>query len=446
MRRERRVGRSAPGPGRTLGSLLLLLLTAAASVRAQEESTGSIQGRLTQGEPLSGALVTVKGGSATDTTDRDGNFLLSGVPAGTRIVEARHPRLTRLGLTPLQHTVEVRAGETVRLDLPVPHPLPSTRSVLSRLCPDGPAGSGAFRGRLIHRETGEPLRDVRVRIAWSDSAAGPEPESGSRLARTDSAGRFTVCGVPRGSAVQALVGTGRYGRLTGTVRMPDSGLLSREITYSTSGGARDPAAEPSDEELVAGPDSTEFVLEPLTVRIQRNGLAGFRHRRETRKGHFFTREEILSTDPARLSEVFEDQDVPKVRVQYDPAGHVGLYRVKLFDAEDGWGQMWCTPQLYVDGRRIPPAFMNEGHWSLDAYAPEKIVAMEVYWLRGQAPRSMQKDVSPQLERLASSGTPMLYGGNTNPASMSEGFMETCGTILLWTEKSGTLEDVEQDVP
>jgi len=181
----------------------------------------------------------VRGGSAADTTDRDGNYLLSGVPAGTRIVEARHPRLTRPGLTPLQHTVEVRAGETVRLDLPVPHPLPSTR------------------------------------IAWSDSAAGPQPDTGSRLVRTDSAGRFTVCGVPRGSAVQALVGTGRYGRLTGTVRIPYSGFLSREITYSTSGGARDSTAERAGEELLAGPDSTAFVLEPLNVRIQRNGLAGF---------------------------------------------------------------------------------------------------------------------------------------------------------------------------
>lgn len=37
---------------------------------------------------------------------------------------------------------------------------------------------------------------------------------------------------------------------------------------------------------------------------------------------------------------------------------------------------------------------------------------------------------------------MLYGGSTNPAPVKDGFTETCGTILLWTEKSGRLADVE----
>lgn len=100
-----------------LGALLALvcLLAAAPSVAAQ--ATGSIRGRIVSehaGEPLSAAVVEVIGSSGpiAVASGRSGGYEVVDVPAGRRVIRARH-----IGHAPLEIEVVIPPGGTVRLDL-----------------------------------------------------------------------------------------------------------------------------------------------------------------------------------------------------------------------------------------------------------------------------------------------------------------------------------------
>lgn len=246
----------------------LLATPLAARQEAAADPSGAVRGRLVRGQPLSGAVVTVRGTAVADTTDASGAFLLAGVPPGPRVVEARHPQLARLGLAPLEQTVRVTAGDTVFLPLAVP----SARAFRSRLCPDSGEkgrGDGVFVGKLVRRETGRPLPGVRVRVAWRDPASPSGAGSGGRLVRADSVGRFVACGIPPGSVLQALIGTGEAGRRTDIFRMPENGYLVRRIAY---GEAEEPAAAAPDTAepwpLPNLPADVPVIVPPLRVPIE----------------------------------------------------------------------------------------------------------------------------------------------------------------------------------
>lgn len=418
--------------------LILILVVPAAPVRAQGETTGTVVGGITQGKPLPGAVVSIRGTGRADTTDQEGVFVLTAVPAGRQVLEARHPRLTRLGLAPLQQEVEVGVGDTTRVKLPVP----GAGSFVDQFCPDSAAGSaerGAFAGQLVHVGTGRPLGGVRLRVAWLDSVrlpAGREPSTGARLSRTDSAGRFTVCGVPAGSTIQALVGAGGSGRLTDVFRMPEDGFLHRRIAYRTR-GERPPSG--NNDSLLStrstAPDSADFVLPPLTVPIETGEtMAGFRRRRKNRDGHFFTREEILSTDPVRLSDVFRHRSLPEVDVEFDPDSRSNPYRVRLFDPNSGW-QSWCAPGLVVDGRVIPRKWIEKGLRSVNDFDPSEIEAMEVYWKKAEVPSSLEEGASSEPEGHEPT-EPIFQGGDPTGRPLKDGWRPDCGAILLWTGEGG----------
>lgn len=110
------------GPGTRRGSgvraalalaLLALLTLAAAPLAAQQ--TGRIAGRVVnpQGEPVVAGQVAVQGTALRTSTDVQGRYTLSGVPAGTHTVTA-----TALGYSSKTVTgVAVAAGATAALDL-----------------------------------------------------------------------------------------------------------------------------------------------------------------------------------------------------------------------------------------------------------------------------------------------------------------------------------------
>lgn len=434
---------------RTVAAWAVLLLLAPGTGEAQQAATGTVRGQLVRDGPVAGVAVTVRGTDRADTTDANGEFLIDGVPAGSRVLEARLPWQSRFELPPFEHSVTVRSGDTVDVEVEVP----GNRSLAARACRTRDRATererGVFVGQLVGHGTDEPLRNVRMRVAWSDSVSADRRRTGSRLVRTDSVGRFTVCGIPQGTALQALVGTGRYGRRTGSLRMPEEGFLARRIRYVGPSDA--PVGRPSGNgELVAGPRSPDYVLEPLTVPISpETGLAGFRHRRENLDGFFFTREEILASNPRQLTDVFQDRSVPKVRVEYEyPGRHSGPYRLRIFDP-DGPGY-WCTPGLIVDGNAVPYRWVREGKWSLNRYDPEDVVAMEVYWKPGEVPKAFRGGVAADLRNLwpAASGrsgeaarTASEPAGQQRPSLRSMDRLGRCGTVVLWTGRSGRLAEL-----
>ena len=90
---------------------LLLLAGVAAPARAQQ---GTVQGTVTDratGQPLEAARVVLTGTSRIETTNREGQYRVRGLPSGSFEV-----RVLRLGYKPVLDTANVAPGETVTLD------------------------------------------------------------------------------------------------------------------------------------------------------------------------------------------------------------------------------------------------------------------------------------------------------------------------------------------
>ena len=95
--------------------------------------------------------------------------------------------------------LEVRAGETAEIDIP----LPGTRGVFG----------------LVYRGT-EPVKDARVLARWT---------GGSAEARTSSGGFYELRDVPAGTCELVVVGPGSTVPVRRVVEVPDRGALSRNL-------------------------------------------------------------------------------------------------------------------------------------------------------------------------------------------------------------------------
>lgn len=104
--------RAASGFPRTVALLAMGLASAVATpARAQ---TGTVAGRVVDavgGTPLAGAQVVVVGAGISQVAGQNGEYRLSGVPAGQHVLEAR-----AAGFAHNRRAVAVLAGQTVRLD------------------------------------------------------------------------------------------------------------------------------------------------------------------------------------------------------------------------------------------------------------------------------------------------------------------------------------------
>lgn len=103
-----------------LCAVLLFAGTLVGAALAQTAGTGTIQGRvlnITSGSYLNNARVTVEGTSLQTFTDEFGEYMLTGVPAGTASVRAFYT-----GLEPQTAVVSVAAGGTATRDFNLTRP------------------------------------------------------------------------------------------------------------------------------------------------------------------------------------------------------------------------------------------------------------------------------------------------------------------------------------
>ena len=94
---------------------ILALVLWGLQVPLEAQETGTISGQVTNAQsmqPIGAAQVSIPGLGLGSIADGNGNYELSGVPAGTHQV-----RFEYLGFAPVQREVTVGAGETVRVDV-----------------------------------------------------------------------------------------------------------------------------------------------------------------------------------------------------------------------------------------------------------------------------------------------------------------------------------------
>ena len=95
-------------------TFMTVLAVAAFAATAQGQGAGAVRGSVTdpRGQPLAGATIILEGSSVAGHSDRDGRYLLGGVPAGVHIFRTR-----LVGYVARRDTVSVIAGDTVTLEL-----------------------------------------------------------------------------------------------------------------------------------------------------------------------------------------------------------------------------------------------------------------------------------------------------------------------------------------
>jgi hypothetical protein len=175
------------------GSAVPVVLTGRTALR------GVLIDSLVTNDTLRGALVSVDGRDGAVLTDARGAFALDSVPRGPQRLQIRHPVLDSIGVSMLPVAVIVADSTPQLVWLPTPD------MFLSAVCkPSRQAGTGALLGTVRRASDDTPLPNVEVIGAWrsSDSTfAGSGSRPRARV-RTDAAGHFVLCGVPRFSPVE----------------------------------------------------------------------------------------------------------------------------------------------------------------------------------------------------------------------------------------------------
>lgn len=195
--------------------------------------------------------------------------------------------------------------------------------------PDTVQGFSTIRGRVLDRESGNPLRGALVRL--------PELELG-RL--TNDQGWFEFGGVPLGSHVLTAELLG-YASGTDTLLLRQGELL--DVTVSL-------AVDP-------------IPLEGITVTARPRWLAatGFFRRQENANaysGRQWMREEIEARHPVFVQDILTT--APGIQLRADRTGKSRLY-----------GRRRCPLDVYVDDVFIPD-------FNMEALDPDWIEALEVY--------------------------------------------------------------------
>jgi TonB-linked SusC/RagA family outer membrane protein len=98
----------------TMSMVVAAIMFAAAAFPLAAQGTGTVRGRVVEAgsqRPLTGVQVSVAGTARGTLTNASGDFLLVGVPAGTRQIRAQS-----IGYTPAEQAVTVGADQTARAD------------------------------------------------------------------------------------------------------------------------------------------------------------------------------------------------------------------------------------------------------------------------------------------------------------------------------------------
>ena len=208
-----------------LPCLVPCLLQAQEPVRAQV--TGTVYDSVGR-TPLAGAIVRIVRADnpavgRTATSDIYGRFRYDTVSAGSWLATFLHPVLDSLRLEP--GIVRVDINEPGELVLPLT--TPSARTLTLSSC-RGPQADdmGVIVGEVRLAADDRPLVGATVDVEWPEwilQKGRLVTDVRRRSARTDSAGRYTLCGAPNGNTLRGLAWLGADSTGAVEIATPDAG-------------------------------------------------------------------------------------------------------------------------------------------------------------------------------------------------------------------------------
>jgi hypothetical protein len=187
--------------------------------------------------PPSGALVLLARRTAdtaisrSATTDDRGRFTFADLPPGDYVVALESSLIDSLELALAPATITLAPGERRQ----VPLAIPSRTTLGTLLCPGVtfPAGVGAIAGRVQDAADATPLRGATLTVSWAETSVDPATLRATSVGqgvdvRTDSLGRFRVCGVPTDTYLDLRASLDGYHELLLQVVVPEEVGATRQ--------------------------------------------------------------------------------------------------------------------------------------------------------------------------------------------------------------------------
>ncbi len=325
-------GLARVGLGVPSGRTFLRLCVARSEASSQSAVFGVVRNVLTN-EPVVGAVIRLSWvamlvdpaigvrrvvESRADTTDAAGRYVGCGLPTGLAVtVTATAP-----GLGGVSAEVPLRAEEAVPFHI--------------SLVPAGATADASLTGRVLDGER----RPVPGADVWVVSGSG-----GSPVARTDSAGRFTLGSLPPGTATVSArrIGSTPASKIVG-LAAGGSTVVQLTLTQQV------------------------LVLQELTVEakpVSRAQRAGFSERKQRGFGKFLDQDALSRLLAVDASMLF--RQLPFIRLTESSGGSVLMNQ-----SSRGFGGGGpCAMTLFVDGMETPPD-------AIRGLPKEQIEAVEVY--------------------------------------------------------------------
>jgi hypothetical protein len=305
-------------------------------------------------------------------TDRNGWYVLCGVPAGAEVMvwaergsATTGAVVTRIGRAPARFDLALDAS--ARADGPSRDQARDSPGVGADAARRPPLRSGTARYRIVVRSlSGQPVPNARARTL------------GHGFVLTDARGSAVLDSLPGGSQTLEVLAVGY--------------VPERRVVEVGGEGA------PPDTVVLAG---LESVLDTIRVTAGR-GANGFDARRLGKAGQFITAADIERENPPSTALLLRARD--NVRITYDRRGNAALLTGVA-------GDRFCQPMFIVDGfpRRlalVPAARGIPGvNWIVH---PDELGGVEIY--------NNSAEIPPQFK-------------------IWEDPKSRCGAIVFWTREA-----------
>lgn len=168
------------------------------------------------------------------TTTVAGRFAFDSVPRGAWLATFLHPLLDSLRIEPGILRLDISEPGDVRLPLATPSP----RSMITATCRAALAADvGMIAGEVRTVDDDTPLVGAQVFVEWPEwvlQRGRIATEMRRLTARTDSAGRYALCGVPAGSSLRTIAWYAADTTGAIEVAVSDAGFALQDFLIGTS--------------------------------------------------------------------------------------------------------------------------------------------------------------------------------------------------------------------
>jgi hypothetical protein len=225
---------------------LFILLLASASAFGQEAGSsarrvgGTVYDSVGR-RPLAGAVVEIvmvaperKDATLSQAnlpsfatlTDSAGHFEVSGLRAGLYAVGFEHHVLNALGIESPITPLDLRVDSAALLNLAVP----GGQTVRDSVCA-GRTDDGLLAGYITEARGGAPLDRVSIIVGWDELDLGDRLSTSHHQssARTNGAGRFSLCGLPRDAPLGLRISSAGYRAIDTEIELPADGVVHQDF-------------------------------------------------------------------------------------------------------------------------------------------------------------------------------------------------------------------------